>query len=91
LEPEDVLFLLHGDTVELTLPMPIRRVGSYDLVADNVGKVAIERGPIVYWAEAIDNGSHALHLTISDTETLESVQVPDLLGGITASLLCLVA
>ena len=35
------------------------RVHCSEHVADNVGKVALERGPLVYCAEAVDNGGHA--------------------------------
>ncbi|MFZ1769105.1 MAG: glycoside hydrolase family 127 protein, partial [Caldilinea sp.] len=34
-----------GDTVELHLPLPVRRVESHAAVTENRGKVAIERGP----------------------------------------------
>lgn len=72
-----------GDRVELELPMPIRRVGSHELVAENVGKVAIERGPIIYCAEGVDNDGHALDLTLSDSETLEARLESTFPGGIT--------
>ncbi len=45
-----------GDTVILELPMPVRRVGAHPQVVDNRGRVAIERGPIVYCVEEVDNG-----------------------------------
>ena len=70
-----------GDVVELDLPMPIRRVGSHEAVKANAGKVAIERGPLVYCAEGIDNGGKALDLELGD-EGLELHHEPDLLGGI---------
>ena len=40
-----------GDTVTLVLPMPVRRVVADARVADTRGKVALERGPLVYAAE----------------------------------------
>jgi uncharacterized protein len=72
-----------GDVVELHLPMPIRRVVSHEAVKENAGRVAIERGPLVYCAEAIDNAGHALDLTLGDNEKLEPRLEPTLLGGIT--------
>jgi uncharacterized protein len=51
-----------GDTVRLELPMPIRRVVANDAVAEDRGKAAIERGPIVYCVEAVDNGGHVSSL-----------------------------
>jgi hypothetical protein len=44
-----------GDTVELNLPMPVRRVVAHTDVAADRGRVAFERGPIVFCAEGIDN------------------------------------
>ena len=46
-----------GDTVELRLPMPIHRVLADDPVAADHGRVALERGPLVYCFEAVDNRS----------------------------------
>jgi uncharacterized protein len=72
-----------GDVLELHLPVPIRRVLSHENVKDNLGRVAVERGPIVYCAEAIDNGGHALDLHLADNAELSAHQEKDLLGGIT--------
>jgi uncharacterized protein len=72
-----------GDTVEISFPMLIRRVVSHENVRDNVGKVAVERGPIVYCAEAVDNNDHALDLPLPDGVTLTTHQDKDLLSGVT--------
>ena len=72
-----------GEVVELDVPMPVRRVVSHERVAEDQGKVAVERGPIVYCAEGIDNGGHALDLKLPDGTQLEAEQVPDFLGGVT--------
>ena len=44
-----------GDKVEINLPMEVRQVKANDAVAADRGKLAIERGPIVYCAEFADN------------------------------------
>ncbi|MEX2315762.1 MAG: beta-L-arabinofuranosidase domain-containing protein [Pirellulales bacterium] len=41
-----------GDVVQLDLPMPVRRVKSIEQVTENVGRVALQRGPLVYSLEA---------------------------------------
>jgi DUF1680 family protein len=41
-----------GDIVELDLPMPVRRVKAIEQVTENVGRVALQRGPIVYALES---------------------------------------
>ena len=44
-----------GDTIELNLPMPVRRVEANDAVKADQGRVALQRGPIVYCLESPDN------------------------------------
>ena len=49
-----------GDTVSLVLDMPVRVVRAHTNVADEAGRVALMRGPLVYALESVDNGP-ALH------------------------------
>lgn len=71
-----------GDTVEIIFDMPVRTVLANDAVEEDRGKVALERGPIVYCFEEIDNGDiRDLKAPASD-EKFECTFVPDLLGGI---------
>jgi len=72
-----------GDVVELDLPMPVRRVLANEKVEADTGKVAIERGPIVYCAEGPDNDGNVLDLTIRDDETLTAEYHEDMLKGVT--------
>ena len=72
-----------GDVVELDLPMPVRRVASHDGVTGNRGRVAVERGPLVYCAEGADNGGKALALTLPDAAGLTAAHDRGLLGGVT--------
>ena len=44
-----------GDVIRIHFDMPIRTVVANSKVADDKGKVAVERGPLVYCAEAVDN------------------------------------
>ncbi len=71
-----------GDVVELELPMPVRRVVSHQQVEAGRGRVAIERGPLVYCAEGIDNGGSVLEMTVSDDETFTIEHDEGLLGGV---------
>ncbi len=43
-----------GDTVELNLPMPVRRVLCNEKVAEDRGKTALQRGPVVFCIEHPD-------------------------------------
>ncbi|MGZ5496039.1 MAG: glycoside hydrolase family 127 protein, partial [Candidatus Aminicenantales bacterium] len=72
-----------GDVVEVSLPMEARRVIANPAVADDEGFVAVERGPIVYCAEAPDNGGRALNIVLTDKTLLKADDRPDLLGGVT--------
>ena len=71
-----------GDTIEMRLPMPIRRVLADPRVRDDEGRVALERGPLVYAAEWPDNGGHALNIAVPDRAPLTSEFRSDLLGGV---------
>jgi DUF1680 family protein len=59
-----------GDVVNYNLPMGIRRVEANKNVTDNAGKVALERGPIVYCLEGKDNGPELLKLSLADSSKL---------------------
>ena len=73
-----------GDTIELNLPMPVRKVLPHVNIQDDKGLVALSRGPMVYCAEWPDNGGSALNLLITDDTTFKSEFRPDLLNGIEA-------
>ena len=71
-----------GDVVTVHLPMPVLRVLANDgLVADK-GRAAIQRGPILYCAEGIDNKGQATQLQLPLSTQLQHSFRPDLLGGV---------
>ena len=70
-----------GDVVNLSLPMGIRQVTANKNVKDDLGKVAIERGPIVYCFEAIDN-ENIDDLYLSANSEIGAGFNPQLLNGI---------
>ena len=71
-----------GDTIELTLPMPVRRIVSHPEVRTNHGKVALQRGPLVYCLEGVDNDGAVLDVVIPDDAELAAEWQGDLLGGV---------
>jgi DUF1680 family protein len=73
-----------GDVVELSLPMNIRRVAANDQVIEDAGKVALQRGPLVYCVEGVDNDGRALDLTLPDGALLTGEFKPGLLNGVFA-------
>jgi len=73
-----------GDRLELTLPMPVRRVEANESVEGDRGKLALQRGPLVYAAEAADNGGLVLDLALPKNSELAASYRDDLLGGVVA-------
>ena len=71
-----------GDTVTLDLPMPARRVQAHPSVAADRGRVAVQRGPIVYAAEWPDNDGDVRNVVLPDDAVLASEFRPSLLGGV---------
>ena len=74
-----------GDTIELKLPMPVRRTIAHPSVKDDRGLVAIERGPLLYCVEGVDNldaGQRMQNLLITDDADLSTEWCEDLLGGV---------
>jgi DUF1680 family protein len=72
-----------GDTVMLTLPMPVRRVLSSNQVIANRDRVALQRGPIVYAAEWPDNPNGKVrNIVLADANALSSEFRADLLNGV---------
>ncbi|MCL4848823.1 MAG: glycoside hydrolase family 127 protein, partial [Acidobacteria bacterium] len=72
-----------GDVIELSLPMPVRRVMAHEKVEANRGRVALQRGPLVFAAEWPDNpGGRVRNLVLPDTARLVSEFRAGLLGGV---------
>lgn len=72
-----------GDVIDLWLPMPVRRVAAHPKVEADRGRVALQRGPIVFAAEWPDNPGHTVrNLVLPDGAALSSVFRPGLLGGV---------
>jgi len=71
-----------GDAVELFLPMPVRRVVANEGVAEDRGRVALQRGPLVYAVEGVDNGDRVFSLILPDAASLSAEFRPDLLNGV---------
>ncbi|MEQ9437406.1 MAG: glycoside hydrolase family 127 protein [Cyclobacteriaceae bacterium] len=71
-----------GDRVDIQFPMEVKTIVSNENVAADKGKIAIQRGPIVYCAEGVDNQGQALDLHL-DTQSLKAEYQDDLLEGVT--------
>jgi DUF1680 family protein len=73
-----------GDVVELTVPMPVRRLAAHPYVFENRGRAAIMRGPVLYCLEQAGNGSvDPRDVRLAAGADLTAHHEPDLLGGVT--------
>jgi DUF1680 family protein len=72
----------YGDTINMDLPMTIRRIECHPYVTENTGRIALMRGPLLYCAEQIDNsGVDPRDLVLDDTRFSARFD-PELLGGV---------
>jgi DUF1680 family protein len=73
----------NNDVVEIELPMPVRKVITNEKVENNRGKLALQRGPIVYCFEDKDNNDAWMFDNFVDVNAeVNSEYEADLLGGI---------
>jgi len=71
-----------GDVVELRLEMPVERLYAHPAVRQDAGRVALQRGPLVYCLEEVDNTAPPHRIALPRTGSLVAKLDPDLLGGI---------
>ena len=71
-----------GDVVEVHFDMQSRVVRANEKVAADRGRVAVERGPIVYCAEWPDNDFNVHNILLNQHPSFQVVNNPDLLYGI---------
>jgi uncharacterized protein len=71
-----------GDMVTVDLPMEIRKVVAKDSVKDDIGKVALQRGPVIYCAEWVDNNGKTSNIIVPANTTFTTEFRPDLLNGV---------
>jgi len=72
-----------GDKVTLDFEMPVRRVAGHPKIAATRGLVALERGPIVYAFEGIDNDGTVFETVLPPGAKVTPEHRADLLGGVT--------
>jgi len=72
-----------GDRIELDLPMPVRKVTANANLSEDAGKVAIQRGPLMYCLEWKDNGGKVSNLLFPSSFTLTPQKLRGDLGSIT--------
>lgn len=73
---------LKGDRLELDFPMEPRMVASRPELKQNVNRLAIQYGPLVYCVEGRDNDQAAWNLVVPESPSFNVSYRPELLGGI---------
>jgi hypothetical protein len=71
-----------NDVVEVTLPMEVRQVVANPLVKDDLGKVALQRGPVIYCAEWKDNNGKTSNLIVPSSTAFAATYKPGVLNGV---------
>jgi DUF1680 family protein len=71
-----------NDQIQMTLPMEVRRVASDSLLKENIGKLSLQRGPIMYCAEWKDNGGATSNIILPATSRINAQFNPGLLNGV---------
>ena len=72
-----------GDVIELELPMPVREVVASEKVNADRGRIALQRGPIVYCAEWPDNpNGQVRNLILPANQSFNAAFEPSLLNGV---------
>ncbi len=73
----------YQDQVELVLKMTIKKIFANPNLRENIGKVALQRGPIIYALEEIDNGKNLSSIFLDGSIELKVEHQSDLLEGVT--------
>lgn len=71
-----------GDVVEINLPMTVRAVHGNEQIAATRGRVAFERGPVVYCVEGVGQAVVPEDLAVNPAKPVESHWEAGLLGGV---------
>jgi uncharacterized protein len=71
-----------GDVVHIYFPMPVQRIVAHPAVADANGRVALQRGPLIYAFEGADNGPTLDALRLPPDAEIRAAVRHDLLGGV---------
>ena len=70
------------DVIALDMDMPVEIVAADPHVKENFGKRVIQRGPLVYCMEEIDNPEYFDQIQLSPSTIFETAFVSDILNGI---------
>lgn len=72
-----------NDVVDMNLPMEVKRVVTNEKVKGNIGLVSLQRGPLTYCAEWVDNNGRTSNLVLPASMTFATEHKNNLLNGVT--------
>lgn len=72
-----------GDTLTADIPLPVERVRAHPFVTSAAGRVALQRGPVVYAVEQADHGAGLSSFGIESDAEIQAEWDPNWGGGIT--------
>lgn len=71
-----------GDSILLALSMPVERIAAHPNVRHDAGCIALQRGPVVYCLEEVDNGANLANISIPRSARLSAQFDKELFGGV---------
>jgi DUF1680 family protein len=71
-----------GDAVRLDLDMGVERIYANPQVRQDIGRVALKRGPLIYCVEETDNQTQLHRLRVDRETRFDAQEAPNLLGGV---------
>ena len=71
-----------NDGVVVNLPMEVKRVVASNNLKEDIGKIALQRGPLMYCAEWPDNNGKASNIFIPANTNFTNEWQPSLLNGV---------
>jgi uncharacterized protein len=70
------------DEVSLSLSMPVERVVAHPHIRQNAGNIALQRGPVVYCLEEVDNGPQLANVVLPRDSRMAPALDGALFGGV---------
>jgi DUF1680 family protein len=70
------------DVIELILPMEVKRIAANSNVEANRGRIALQRGPLVYCTEGIDNNGYTRNILLTGDANFTTKFQKNLLGSV---------
>lgn len=73
----------NGDEIRFTMDMPVELIAANPRVREDIGKVAVMRGPVVYCLEEADNGDQLQEIYLKANPEFTVTYEAELLKGVT--------